>query len=76
MNPNYFYRYVKKHSICQNEIGPLIGPTKTLTTDTYYKICCSSLDKFNGVLLCPIPDMIVTNPFSFFHKQSSMDQDN
>ena len=30
-NPNYFFRYVKKHSICLNEIGPLMGPTKALT---------------------------------------------
>ena len=25
----------KKHSICQNEIGPLMGPNKALTFDKY-----------------------------------------
>ena len=27
---NYFFRYEKKHSICLNEIGPLMGPNKAL----------------------------------------------
>ena len=30
----------------------------------------------NSVFTKPNPDMIVTNPFSFFHTQSSMDEDN
>ena len=34
-DPNYFFRYAKKHSICLNEIGPLMGPNKTLTSDKY-----------------------------------------
>ena len=28
-DPNYFFRYSKKHSLCLNEIGPLMGPNKT-----------------------------------------------
>ena len=34
------------------------------------------LDRFNGVFTKPNPDLIATNPFSFFHTQSSMDEDN
>ena len=65
MDPNYFFRYAKKHSICQSEIAPFLGPTKTLITDKY-EICCSLLDQFNTVFTKPNPDRIVTNPFSFF----------
>ena len=38
--------------------------------------CCSLLDQFNSAFTKPNPDRIVTNPFSFFHTQSSMDKDN
>ena len=75
MDPNYFFRYEKKHSICQSEVGPFIGPTKALISNKY-EICCLLLDQFNSVFTKPNPDMIVTNPFSFFHTQSSMNEDN
>ena len=54
----------KKHSICQSEVGPFLGPTKTLITNKY-EICYSLLDQFNSVLTKPHPDMIVATPFSF-----------
>ena len=41
-DPNYFFIYAKKHSICLNEIGPLMGPNKALTFDKY-EMCCSLL---------------------------------
>ena len=25
MDPNYLFRYAKKHSICQSEVGPFLG---------------------------------------------------
>ena len=65
----------KKHSICQSEVGQFLGPTKALISNKY-EICCSLLDQFNSVFTKPNPDMIVTKPFSFFHTQSSMDEDN
>ena len=41
MNPNYFFRYANKHSICQSEVGPFPGPTKTLITDNMiYVVHC------------------------------------
>ena len=39
-DPNYFFVCAKKHSICQNQIGPLMGPNKALTFDKY-EMCCS-----------------------------------
>ena len=75
MDPNYFFRYEKKHNICQSEIGPFLCPTKTLITNEY-EICCSLLNQCNRVFTKRNPDMIVTNPLSFFHTQSSMDEDN
>ena len=52
MDPNYFFRYAKKHSICQSEVGPFLGPTKTVITNKY-EICCSLLDQFNSVFTKP-----------------------
>ena len=51
-DPNYFFRYAKKHSICLNEIGPLMGHNKTLTSDKY-EMCCSLLYQFNSVFTKP-----------------------
>ena len=38
MDPTYFFRYAKKHSICQSEFGPFLGPTKALISNKY-EIC-------------------------------------
>ena len=56
----------KNHSICLNEIGPLMGPTKALTFDKD-EMCCSLLYQFNSVFTKPHPEEIVTinNPSSF-----------
>ena len=37
-----FFGYTEKHSVCQNEIGPVLGPSNALTTDKY-EMCCSLL---------------------------------
>ena len=65
-DPNYFFRYAKRNSICLNEIGPLMGPNKTLTFDKY-EMCCSLLYQFNSVFTKPHSEEIFTNPSSFFH---------
>ena len=66
MHPNYFVRYEKKkHSICQSEVGPFLGPTKTLITNKY-EICCSLLDQFNSVFTKPNPDGLLLTHFLFF----------
>ena len=61
----------KKHSICLNEIGPLMGDNKALTFDKY-EMCCSLLYQFNGVFTKSHSEEIVTNPSSFFPMQLSM----
>ena len=64
-DPNYFFRYAKKHSICLNEIGPLMGPNKVLTFDKY-EMCCSLLYQFNSVLLSHILKRLLLTPLLFF----------
>ena len=68
-DPNYFFRYAKKHSLCLNEIGPLMGPNKTLTSDKY-EMCCSLLYQFNSVLQSHIQKRLLQTPF--FSMQPSM----
>ena len=57
----------KKHSICQSEVGPFLGPTKALfqINMRYVVYYWTNLIVF---FTKPNPDMIVT--------QSSMDKDN
>ena len=57
-DPNYSFRYEKKHSICPSEVGPFLGLTKTLIINKY-EICCSLLDQFNSAFTKPHPDRIV-----------------
>ena len=68
MDPNYFFRYAKK------QVGPFLGPTKTLITNKY-EICCSLFDQFISVLLSQILIALVLTHY-FFHTQSSMNEDN
>ena len=61
--------YMKK--ICQSEIGPCLGPTKTLATEKY-EICCSLLDQFNSIFTKANPGMFVTNQFSSFFMHNDL----
>ena len=72
-DPNYFLRYAMKHSVCQNEIGPIFGVSKVLTTDKY-EMCCSLLNQFNSVLLSQILRKLLLTLILFFTKQPSMVQ--
>ena len=66
-DPNYFFRCAKKHSICLNEIGPLMGPNRTLTFDKY-EMCCSLLYQFNNFFLQSyILKRLLLTPLLFFH---------
>ena len=64
-DPNYFFRYAKKHSICLNEIGPLMGPNRALTSDKY-EMCCSLLYQVNSVLQNHIQKRLVLTPLLLF----------
>ena len=56
---------MQKHSICLNENGPLMGPTKALTVDKY-EMCCSLVYQFNSVFTKTHHEDNVTSPYSFF----------
>ena len=44
--PKLLFQLCQKHSISQNEIGPLLGPSKALNSDKY-EMCFSLLNQFN-----------------------------
>ena len=63
-DPNFFFRYAKKFSICTQAIGPLLHPV-ILLTDNKTEMCIILLDQFNSVFSTPKPDMIISDPVSF-----------
>ena len=44
-DPNYFFRYAKKNSICNRNIGPLLNPNTHLLTNDRLEMCSLLLDK-------------------------------
>ena len=72
-DPNYFFRYAKKNSICNRNIGPLLNPNTHLITNDRLEMC--SLDQFYSVFTSPKPEMIVHDPVSFFSCQSIIPSD-
>ena len=64
--PNFFFRYAKKFSICTKAIGPLLHPVTHMLTDNKTEMCTILLDQFNSVFSTPKPDMIISDPVSFF----------
>ena len=48
----------------------LLGPCYTLLTNNKTEMCTILLDQFNSVISTPKPDMIISDPVSFFSCQS------
>ena len=69
-DPNFFFSYAKKFSICTKAIGPLLHHVTHLLTDNKTEMCTLLLDQFNSVFSTPKPDMINSDPVSFFSCQS------
>ena len=71
-DPNLFFRYAKKFSICTitKAIGPLLHPVTHMLTDNKTEMCTILLDQFNSVFSTPKPNMIISDPVSFFSCQS------
>ena len=65
-NPNYFFRYAKKFSICKTDIGPLINSSTNSLSNDKHEMCRLLVDQFTGVFTIPDPHQIVTDPVSFF----------
>ena len=55
-DPNYFFRYAKKNSICNLNIGPLLNPNTHLLTNDRLEMCSLLLDQFNSVFTSPKPE--------------------
>ena len=69
-DPNFFFRYAKKITICKSDIGPIKKTHTQLLVNERLAICSLLLDQFNSVLTSPITNMIVHDPVSFFSCQS------
>ena len=68
-DPNFFFRYAKKFSICTKAIGPLLNPDTHLLTKNKTERCSILLDKFNSLFSTPKPSMTISDPVSFFSCQ-------
>ena len=69
-DPNFFFRCAKKFSICTKAMGPLLHPVTHLLTNNKTEMCTILLDQFSSVFSTPKPDMIISDPVSFFSCQS------
>ena len=63
---NFFFRYAKKFNICTKASGSLLHPHTHLLTDGKTEMCTILLDQFNSVFSTPKPNIIISDPVSFF----------
>ena len=50
-DPNYFFRFAKKFSICKSSICPILNPKSLLLTNDKSEMGSLLLDQFNSVFL-------------------------
>ena len=48
-DPNFFFRYAKKFSICKSSMCPILNPKSLLLTNDKSEMCSLLLDQFNSV---------------------------
>ena len=65
-DPNYFFRYAKKFSICKTDIGPLMNHDTNSLSNDKHEMCRLLVDQFTSVFTIPNPQHIITDPVSFF----------
>ena len=65
-DPNYFFRYAKKFSICKTDIGPLMNHDTNSLSNDKHEMCRLLVDQFTSVFTIPDPQHIITDPVSFF----------
>ena len=65
-DPNYFFRYDKKFSICKTDIGPLMHRDTNSLSNDKHEMCRLLVDQFTSVFTIPDPQQIITDPVSFF----------
>ena len=74
-DPNYFFRFTKKFSVCVSNIGPLYDKKINLLTSDKLEMCTILLKQFNSVCTTPLQNKQVTDPESFFSAESIPSQD-
>lgn len=67
-DPNYFFKYAKKHSVCKTEIGPLLNKQSQSLTNEKSDMCKLLIEHFNSVFTTPTPSKIIYDPVAFFAK--------
>ena len=65
-DPNYFFIYAKKFSICKTDIGPLLNCSTDSPSNNKYEMCCLLVDHFTSAFTTLDPKQIVNDPVSFF----------
>ena len=64
-DPNYFFKYAKKFSICKTDIDPLMNSATNSLSNDKHEMCCILVDQFTGVFTIPDSQHIITDPVSF-----------
>ena len=64
--PNYFFRYAKKFSICKTDISPLMNHATNSLRNDKHEMCRLLVDQFTSVFTIPDPQQIITDRVSFF----------
>ena len=68
-DPNYFFRYAKKFSICKTDISPLMNQDTNSLSNDKLEMCRLLVDQFTSVFTILDPKHIITDPVSFFTHQ-------
>ena len=65
-DPNYFFRYANKLSICKTGIGPLMNRATNSLSNDKHEMCRLLVDQLTSVFTISEPQQTITDPFSFF----------
>ena len=72
VDPKHFFRYAKRYSICEQEVGPLLNPLNNTLTDNTYEMCCLLPNQFNSVFTKPKQTSVIKDPVTFFLSHTIM----
>ena len=72
-DPEYFFRFAKKSSICKTDIGPLKNVQTNCLTHDKLEMCKLLLDHFDSVFTTPDPSKIIHDPKTFFVEPPVLD---
>ena len=72
-DPEYFFRFAKKSSICKTDIGPLKKVQTNCLTHDKLEMCKLLLDHFDSVFTAPDPSKVIHDPKTFFTEPPASD---